>query len=192
MDAKRAAGPTWETVRYMVAAIQYGGRITDELDKGLMATYAERYFHQVWSDSEHGGVGARVVLLGSLQYERASVAETARSVWYTGFIYLSISCLPAPSMLLTMHEAFCSKQAPDACLGRACRACCRPTMSCTGTSRATSPTRCPRAPRSRSSARRAHPTPIPSSDPITSWTCMLLALFPVRHGVLHAHALPDR
>ncbi len=47
MDAKRAAGPTWETVRYMVAAIQYGGRITDELDKGLMATYAERYFHQV-------------------------------------------------------------------------------------------------------------------------------------------------
>lgn len=31
----------------MVAAIQYGGRITDELDKLLMATYAEKYFHQV-------------------------------------------------------------------------------------------------------------------------------------------------
>ncbi len=47
MDAKRAPGPTWETVRYMVAAIQYGGRITDEFDKLLMQTYAERYFHQV-------------------------------------------------------------------------------------------------------------------------------------------------
>ncbi len=31
----------------MVAAIQYGGRITDELDKLLMATYAEKFFHQV-------------------------------------------------------------------------------------------------------------------------------------------------
>ncbi|KAK9841874.1 hypothetical protein WJX81_008571 [Elliptochloris bilobata] len=46
VDAKRAPGPTWETVRYMVAAIQYGGRITDEFDKFLMQTYAERYFHQ--------------------------------------------------------------------------------------------------------------------------------------------------
>jgi len=47
VDAKRAPVPTWETVRYMVAAIQYGGRITDEFDKLLMQTYAERYFHQV-------------------------------------------------------------------------------------------------------------------------------------------------
>ncbi len=31
----------------MVAAIQHGGRIINELDKGLMATYGERYFHQV-------------------------------------------------------------------------------------------------------------------------------------------------
>lgn len=47
MDAKRSAAPTWETVRYMVSAIQYGGRITDELDKLLMDTYAEKYFQQV-------------------------------------------------------------------------------------------------------------------------------------------------
>lgn len=46
MDAKKAAGPTWETVRYMVAAIQYGGRITDDLDQLLMDTYAARFFHQ--------------------------------------------------------------------------------------------------------------------------------------------------
>lgn len=48
MDAKRATAPTWETVRYMVSAIQYGGRITDEFDKLLMDTYAEKYFQQVW------------------------------------------------------------------------------------------------------------------------------------------------
>ncbi|CAL8466541.1 g6077 [Coccomyxa elongata] len=46
MDAKRASAPTWETVRYMVSAIQYGGRITDEFDKLLMHTYAEKYFQQ--------------------------------------------------------------------------------------------------------------------------------------------------
>ncbi len=46
MDAKKAAGPTWETVRYMVSEIQYGGRITDDFDQLLMDTYAEKYFHQ--------------------------------------------------------------------------------------------------------------------------------------------------
>ena len=47
MDTKKAAAPTWETVRYMVAAIQYGGRITDDLDQLLMDTYAAKFFHQV-------------------------------------------------------------------------------------------------------------------------------------------------
>ena len=46
VDAKKAAGPTWETVRYMVSEIQYGGRITDDFDQLLMDTYAEKYFHQ--------------------------------------------------------------------------------------------------------------------------------------------------
>ncbi|KAK9865923.1 hypothetical protein WJX84_001850 [Apatococcus fuscideae] len=45
MDAKKAAQPTWETVRYMISAIQYGGRITDDFDQLLMDTYAEKYFH---------------------------------------------------------------------------------------------------------------------------------------------------
>ena len=40
VDAKKAAGPTWETVRYMVAEIQYGGRITDDFDQLLFITYA--------------------------------------------------------------------------------------------------------------------------------------------------------
>ena len=46
MDSKKAAAPTWETVRYMISVIQYGGRITDDFDQLLMDTYVERYFHQ--------------------------------------------------------------------------------------------------------------------------------------------------
>jgi dynein heavy chain len=53
MEAKRASAPTWETVRYMVSAIQYGGRITDEFDKLLMDTYAEKYFQQARNVSSH-------------------------------------------------------------------------------------------------------------------------------------------
>ncbi|PSC73956.1 flagellar outer dynein arm heavy chain gamma [Micractinium conductrix] len=45
MDAKRAPQPDWATVRYMVAAIQYAGRITDDYDRVLMDTYAERFYH---------------------------------------------------------------------------------------------------------------------------------------------------
>ena len=62
MDAKKAAQPTWETVRYMVALIQYGGRITDDFDQVLMETYAEKYFnpqclqsmYQVFKDDRSG------------------------------------------------------------------------------------------------------------------------------------------
>mmetsp|Transcript_5388 Transcript_5388/g.12712 ORF Transcript_5388/g.12712 Transcript_5388/m.12712 type:complete len:4322 (-) Transcript_5388:507-13472(-) len=45
MDAKKASQPTWETVRYMISSIQYGGRITDDFDQLLMDTFAEKYFH---------------------------------------------------------------------------------------------------------------------------------------------------
>lgn len=36
MDAKRAPQPDWATVRYMIASIQYAGRITDDFDRILM------------------------------------------------------------------------------------------------------------------------------------------------------------
>ena len=36
----------WVTLKYMIAEVQYGGRITDDLDRVLMATYAEAYFTQ--------------------------------------------------------------------------------------------------------------------------------------------------
>jgi dynein heavy chain len=60
----RALQPTWETVRYMVSVIQYGGRITDDYDQLLMDTFAEKYFHpgmlQVGGGGEDGrGAAAR-------------------------------------------------------------------------------------------------------------------------------------
>ena len=44
MESKKTKDITWSTVRYMVAEIQYGGRITDDWDRVLMSTYAERFF----------------------------------------------------------------------------------------------------------------------------------------------------
>ena len=46
MDTKKAAAPTWATVQYMVSAIQYGGRITDDFDQLLMDTYTAKFFNQ--------------------------------------------------------------------------------------------------------------------------------------------------
>ena len=50
MEGKASKGGAvqlqWATVRYMVAEVQYGGRITDDLDRVLMSTYCERYFKQ--------------------------------------------------------------------------------------------------------------------------------------------------
>ena len=44
MEVKRIKDFTWAPIRYMISEIQYGGRITDDWDRRLMVTYAERYF----------------------------------------------------------------------------------------------------------------------------------------------------
>merc|ERR1719161_3386305 len=35
---------SWPTVQYMIAEVQYGGRITDDLDRELFVTYAAKWF----------------------------------------------------------------------------------------------------------------------------------------------------
>jgi len=36
---------SWNTICYMIAEVQYGGRITDDLDRELFITYATKYFN---------------------------------------------------------------------------------------------------------------------------------------------------
>lgn len=47
IDVKKAVGPTWETIRYMLGTIQYGGRITNDFDQLLMDSYVQHFFQQV-------------------------------------------------------------------------------------------------------------------------------------------------
>jgi dynein heavy chain len=37
---------SWKAIRYMVSEVQYGGRITDNLDRELFADYGARWINE--------------------------------------------------------------------------------------------------------------------------------------------------
>lgn len=36
----------WESIHYMLAEVQYGGKVTDDLDRELLLTYVQYYFNE--------------------------------------------------------------------------------------------------------------------------------------------------
>jgi dynein heavy chain len=47
-------GPiSWDTFQYMVADVQYGGKITDDLDRRLFQTYAKSWLNSCVCDETY-------------------------------------------------------------------------------------------------------------------------------------------
>jgi dynein heavy chain len=38
--------PPWDAIRYLIAEVTYGGRVTDDWDRRLLKVYANEYFNQ--------------------------------------------------------------------------------------------------------------------------------------------------
>lgn len=81
-------GVNWSCVRYMLGEVQYGGRVTDDLDKVLLNTYARVWFGEHMFSEEFCFYKGYVIPKGNtvedyLQYiEQLPVIDTPEVKYY--------------------------------------------------------------------------------------------------------------
>uniref|UniRef100_A0A1B6CZR9 AAA+ ATPase domain-containing protein n=2 Tax=Clastoptera arizonana TaxID=38151 RepID=A0A1B6CZR9_9HEMI len=78
MDPK--AGVSWNTVRYMLGEVQYGGRVTDDFDKRLLVTFAKVWFSEaMFSDAFNFYTGYKIIVHRNLNEYMEAIDEMSPS-----------------------------------------------------------------------------------------------------------------
>ena len=101
-------GPAWDEVRYMVGAIQYGGRVTAEADQRVMDCVVSRYLCPGVVERAAAVGGAEVVLFeGSGGGASASVAAAASPI-------AAAAAVPVPASSSSSSSSSASKKGNNA------------------------------------------------------------------------------
>ncbi|KAI8124809.1 axonemal, Dynein heavy chain 8 [Lucilia cuprina] len=75
-DLEPGKGISWNTVRYMLGEVQYGGRVTDDYDKRLLNTFGRVWFHdQLFAETFEFFKGYKVLCFKEQEAYLAAIEE---------------------------------------------------------------------------------------------------------------------